>query len=55
MIDESDDAPTKGAYEVYDMLSEQLGAQLTGLRALVDGPVAEFNALIRSEELPAVG
>jgi photosystem II stability/assembly factor-like uncharacterized protein len=55
MIDESDDAPTRGAYEVYDMLREQLEVQLGRLRELVDGPVADFNALIRSEGIPAIG
>jgi photosystem II stability/assembly factor-like uncharacterized protein len=55
MIDESDDAPTRGAFEVYDMLSGQLETQLGRLRDLVAGPVAEFNTLVRSEGLPAVG
>jgi hypothetical protein len=55
MIDESDDVPTRGAYEVYDMLHSQLETQLSNLRSLVDGPVAAFNALIREEGVPAVG
>ena len=55
MIDESDDAPTRGALEVYDMLREQLEAQLGRLKEVVDGPVRSFNELIRSEGLPAVG
>ena len=55
MIDESDDVPTRGAYEVYDMLHSQLETQLSNLRSLVDGPVAAFNALMREEGVPAVG
>jgi hypothetical protein len=55
MIDESDDKPTAGAYEVFDMLRGQLDAQLARLREVLDGPVASFNELIRSESLPAVG
>jgi photosystem II stability/assembly factor-like uncharacterized protein len=55
MIDESDDKPTAGAYEVFDMLRGQLDTQLARLREVVDGPVARFNELIRSEGLPAVG
>jgi photosystem II stability/assembly factor-like uncharacterized protein len=55
MIDESDDVPTRGAYEVCDMLEGQLRTQLDQLRSVVDGPIAAFNALIREEGLPAVG
>ena len=54
MIDESDDPPTRGAFEVYDMLNGQLSEQLTRLRAVLDGPVKEFNNLIRAEELPPI-
>jgi photosystem II stability/assembly factor-like uncharacterized protein len=55
MIDESDDAPTRGAHEVYDLLRTQLEAQLAALRALLEGPVAAFNELIRSDGPPPVG
>ncbi|MBV9895941.1 MAG: glycosyl hydrolase [Chloroflexi bacterium] len=55
MIDESDDAPTRGAYEVYDMLAAQLATQQNRLRALLDGQVAAFNRLVQSEALPAIG
>jgi hypothetical protein len=54
MIDESDDAPTQGAYEVYDLLRGQVETQLARLRELLDGPVQSFNELVRSEQLPAV-
>jgi predicted phage gp36 major capsid-like protein len=55
MIDESDDAPTRGAHEVYDMLAAQLETQLDRLRELMEGPVAEFNALLQREGVPPVG
>jgi FtsZ-binding cell division protein ZapB len=55
MIDESDDAPTRGAFEVYDMLRGQLETQVSALRGVIDGPVAEFNALIAREGLQPVG
>jgi photosystem II stability/assembly factor-like uncharacterized protein len=55
MIDESDDAPTAGAREVYEMLRGQLEAQLARLNALVEGPVAAFSALIQSSGVPAIG
>jgi photosystem II stability/assembly factor-like uncharacterized protein len=55
MIDESDDAPTRGAFEVYDMLRQQLEVQQGRLREVLDGPVAEFNAVVAREGLAAVG
>jgi hypothetical protein len=55
MIDESDDPPTRGAREVYEMLRGQLEIQLGRLRELIDGPVANFNELILREALPPVG
>ncbi|HEY1291563.1 MAG TPA: glycosyl hydrolase [Chloroflexota bacterium] len=55
MIDESDDAPTRGAYEVYEMLRGQLDAQRARLQQVIEGPVAEFNAVITREAIPAVG
>jgi hypothetical protein len=55
MIDESDDAPTQGALEVYDLLRAQLEAQSARLREVLDGPVAQLNAVIAREELSAVG
>jgi hypothetical protein len=55
MIDESDDAPTRGAIDVYEMLRGQLEAQLAHLEQALDGPVKAFNDLIRAESLPPVG
>ena len=55
MIDESDDVPTRGAFELYDVLAAQLSEQLGRLRGVLDGPVKEFNDLVRAEELPPVG
>jgi photosystem II stability/assembly factor-like uncharacterized protein len=55
MIDESDDAPTRGAQEVYDLLRTQLETQLARLRELIDGPIQSFNQLLRSLEVPPVG
>lgn len=55
MVDESDDRPTQGAYEVYDMLRGQLEAQLERLKQAVDGPVKSFNELVQSLGIPPVG
>jgi photosystem II stability/assembly factor-like uncharacterized protein len=54
IIDESDDAPTQGAREVYDALRAQLEDQLRKLKDVLDGPVKSFNALVRSLDVPAV-
>ncbi len=55
MIDESDDPPTQGALDVYELLRGELESQLARLRTVLDGPVAEFNAVVAREGLPAVG
>jgi hypothetical protein len=55
MIDESDDPPTQGAVDVYEMLRGQLEVQLARSREVMAGRVAEFNAVIAREGLPAVG
>ena len=55
MIDESDDAPTQGAYAVYGMLRGQLESQQARLREVVDGPISELNAAIAREGIPAIG
>jgi hypothetical protein len=55
MIDESDDPPTRGAFEVYDVLRAQLETQLARFGEVLDGPVAELNAVITREGIPAIG
>jgi hypothetical protein len=54
MIDESDDAPTAGAHEVYAELKTALDAQLRKLKRLIDGPVKAFSDLIQKEGVPPV-
>ena len=55
MIDESDDAPTQGAREVYTLLSEQVSVAREKLQRVMDEDVKSFNDLVRSLELPPVG
>ncbi|HKT38877.1 MAG TPA: hypothetical protein VJR48_10935, partial [Ktedonobacterales bacterium] len=55
MIDESDDAPTQGAREVFALLSDQLDAIQHSIQELVEGDVAAFNELVGASGLPAVG
>ncbi len=55
MADESDDAPTQGALDVFALLSEQIGSAQRQLHELLDTDVAAFNELVRASGLPAVG
>ncbi len=55
MIDESDDAPTKGALEVFALLSGQFDSAQRRLHELLDSDVAVFNDLVRASGLPAIG
>ncbi|HEX6542436.1 MAG TPA: hypothetical protein VF040_11830 [Ktedonobacterales bacterium] len=54
MVDESDDAPTQGALEVFSLLSDQAGSVRRQLQDLLNGDVAAFNELVRASGLPAV-
>jgi photosystem II stability/assembly factor-like uncharacterized protein len=54
MIDESDDKPTRGAQEFYEVLHTQLTDQQGKLEELVTGPVKAFAELIRSQGVPAI-
>ncbi|HEX8036624.1 MAG TPA: hypothetical protein VF510_22390, partial [Ktedonobacterales bacterium] len=55
MIEESDDAPTKGSFEVFAMLSEQVRAQQAVVQRLIAEDVKAFNDQVRASEVPAVG
>jgi len=48
MIDESDDAPTRGARELYEELGVQLEAQRRALGEVLDGSAKVFGDLVRS-------
>jgi hypothetical protein len=54
LIDESDDAPTQAAREVFALLGEQVGSAQCRLHELLDGDVAAFNDLVKASGLPAV-
>lgn len=55
MIEESDDAPTKGSYEVFAMLSEQVKTRKSEVESLIATDVEAFNDQVRVSEVPAVG
>lgn len=54
MIDESDDAPTRGAQEVFALLDQQTRERRAELDRLLSEDVAAFNAEARDAEVPAV-
>ncbi|MDQ3809705.1 MAG: glycosyl hydrolase [Chloroflexota bacterium] len=55
MIDESDDAPTRGALDLYEQLRGQLEERRRGLDEVVGDQVRSFNELINSLKLAPVG
>ena len=55
MIDESDNAPTQGAREVYAQLAEQAQQQRTALKSALEEDVAAFNDLVATLKLPPIG
>ncbi|HEV2405612.1 MAG TPA: hypothetical protein VGR88_09175, partial [Ktedonobacterales bacterium] len=55
MVDESDNAPTQGAREVYAQLAEQTQQQRTAFRAVLDEDVPAFNKAVAALKLPLVG
>ncbi len=54
MIDESDDAPTRGATEVYERLAERVAAERATLRQLLAEDVRRFDELVRAAAIPAI-
>jgi photosystem II stability/assembly factor-like uncharacterized protein len=54
IIDESDDAPTRGAFEVYDMLNAALQAQVGRVREVMEGPLKAFTDALRAENVPLI-
>ncbi len=54
MIDESDHAPTEGASQVLDLLSQQVQAAQARLQRLVAEEVSRFADLIRAVAIPPI-
>ncbi len=55
MIDESDDAPTQGAREVFADLGNRVDQQQETLAEIVSSDVANFNGKVSASGLAAVG
>jgi photosystem II stability/assembly factor-like uncharacterized protein len=54
VVESSDDPPTAQVGQVYEDLATQINAQLAALKKLMGGDLANFNKLIRDENIPAV-
>ncbi len=54
MIDESDDRPTKGAYEVYELLVGQLGELQARLRQVLEVEQRQFSERLVQAGVPAL-
>jgi photosystem II stability/assembly factor-like uncharacterized protein len=54
VVEETDVAPTAQSYEVYDELSAQLQTKLDLLHKLETAGIADFNKLVRDQNVPAV-
>jgi photosystem II stability/assembly factor-like uncharacterized protein len=54
VIEETDVAPTAQSYEVYEELSAQLQTKLDLLHKLETTGIADFNKLVRDQNVPAV-
>ena len=54
-VGSADFAPTKGMRDVFEDLSRRVDAQVARWKALSDGDIAAFDALVRSSGVPAVG
>ena len=54
VVEESDVAPNSQSYEVFNELSAQLQTQLDHLHTVETTGVAQFNRLVRDENIPAI-
>ena len=54
VVEDTDVAPTAQSYEVFDELSSQLQTQLDQLHKVETTGIAEFNKLVRDENIPAI-
>ena len=54
-IGSADGPPTRGAYQVFESLSQRVDAQLSELQQAIQTEVAALNTAIRDANLPPVG
>ena len=54
VLSSADATPPRQAYLVYEHLAEVARRELGRLKTLIESDVAEFNALVREADLPAI-
>ncbi len=54
VVEDTDVAPTAQSYEVFDQLSAQLQTQLDQLHKIETTGIADFNKLVRDQNIPAI-
>src|SRR5690606_33978500 len=54
VVERGEFRPTDQAYEVFDMLSVQLGTELDALSAIIATDLAELNRLLQQNGLPVI-
>ncbi len=54
VVGSADTAPTQQSYEVFDMLSKELDAQLAKWKEIVASDVPAYNNLVKQQDVPAI-
>jgi photosystem II stability/assembly factor-like uncharacterized protein len=54
VVGSADTAPTQQSYEVFDMLSKDLNAQLAKWKEIVSSDVPAYNSLVKQQDVPAI-
>jgi photosystem II stability/assembly factor-like uncharacterized protein len=54
VVGSAETAPTQQSYEVFEMLSKDLDAQLAKWKEIVSSDVPAYNSLVKQQEVPAI-
>lgn len=54
IVGSADTGPTQQSYEVFDMLSKELNAQLAKWKEIVSSDVPAYNNLVKQQDVPAI-
>jgi hypothetical protein len=54
VVGSADTAPTQQSYEVFDMLSKELNAQLAKWKEIVSSDIPAYNNLVKQQDVPAI-
>jgi photosystem II stability/assembly factor-like uncharacterized protein len=54
VVSSADSAPTQASYDVFDMLSKQLDAQMAKWKQIESTDIPAYNDVVRKQEIPAI-